>query len=72
MQPAPAAAPGTDTIGPNPPDGMKFAGSGRYQLYRQGDITWRLDTETGRTCIIFATDDEWKKPRVYRNGCGSK
>jgi hypothetical protein len=61
---------GSDTISPNPPNGMAFSGSGRYQLYRQGNITWRLDTETGRTCIIFATDDEWRKPRVYKAGCG--
>lgn len=72
MQPAPTTAPGSDTISPNPPNGMVFSGTGRYQLYRQGDITWRLDTDTGRTCIIFATDEQWKKPRVYRAGCGSK
>lgn len=70
MQPAPATAPGSDTISPNPPNGMVFSGSGRYQLFRQGNITWRLDTDTGRTCIIFATDEEWKKPRVYKAGCG--
>jgi hypothetical protein len=70
QQSAPATAPASDTISPNPPNGMTFAGSGRYQLYRQGNITWRLDTETGRSCIIFATDEEWKKPRVYKAGCG--
>jgi hypothetical protein len=60
-----------DTISPNPPNGMIFAGKGRYQLYRQGNITWRVNTETGKNCILFATDEEWKKPRVYRAGCGS-
>jgi hypothetical protein len=70
MQPAPPNAPGSDTISPNPPNGMTFTGSGRYQLYRQGNITWRLDTDTGRTCVIFATEEEWKKPQVYRAGCG--
>lgn len=64
-----AAATG-DTVGANPPDGAKYLGTGRYQLYRQGNITWRIDTDTGKTCIIFATDEEWKKPKVYRNGCG--
>jgi hypothetical protein len=49
---------------------MTFSGSGRYQLYRQGNITWRLDTETGKSCVIFATDEEWRKPRVYHAGCG--
>ncbi|WP_035348979.1 hypothetical protein [Edaphobacter aggregans] len=70
QQAAPATAPGGDTISPNPPNGMAFAGTGRYQVYRQGNITWRLDTETGRSCILFATDEEWKKPRVYKAGCG--
>lgn len=70
LQPATGTVPATDTISPNPPNGMTFSGSGRYQLYRQGNITWRLDTETGRSCVIFATDEEWRKPRVYRTGCG--
>jgi hypothetical protein len=68
---APAnGAPASDTISPNPPNGMTFSGTGRYQLYRQGDITWRLDTNTGQSCVLFATDEQWKKPRVYRAGCG--
>lgn len=70
QQPVTGAAPASDTISPNPPNGMTFSGSGRYQLYRQGNITWRLDTETGRSCVVFATDDEWRKPRVYYAGCG--
>jgi hypothetical protein len=70
QQAAPATAPGSDTISPNPANGMVFSGSGRYQLYRQGNITWRMDSETGRSCIIFATDEEWRKPRVYKAGCG--
>ncbi len=61
-----------DSISPNPPNGMAFSGKGKYQLYRQGNLTWRLNTETGQSCIIFATDDEWKKPKVYRAGCGSR
>ncbi len=65
-------APATDTISPNPPNGMVFSGTGKYQLYRQGNLTWRLNTETGQSCIIFATDEEWKKPRVYRAGCGNR
>jgi hypothetical protein len=63
------AAPGTDSISPNPPNGMAFSGTGHYQLYRQGNLTWRVNTDTGQTCILFATDEEWKKPKVYRNGC---
>src|SRR5215470_7474038 len=70
LQAAPTEAPANDTISPHPPNGMVFSGSGRYQVYRQGNITWRLDTETGRSCVLFATDEEWKKPRVYKAGCG--
>ena len=62
-------APATDSIVPNPPNGMTFGGSGHYQLYRQGDLTWRLNTDTGETCVIFATDEEWRKPKVFRAGC---
>jgi cytoskeletal protein RodZ len=69
---SPASIPATDSVPPNPPNGARFTGTGRYQLYRQGDLTWRLDTDSGRTCIIFATDDEWRKPRVYSHGCGNQ
>ena len=61
--------PARDTISPNPPNGMTFGGSGHFQLYRQGDITWRLNTSTGETCIVFATTEEWKQPRVRRAAC---
>ena len=70
-QPAHEAVPAGDTISPNPTNGMVFAGRGKYQVYRQGNITWRLNTETGQSCVLFATDEEWKKPRVYHAGCGS-
>lgn len=63
--------PAGDTISRTPPNGMIFAGRGRYQLYRQGDITWRLDTDTGWACILFATDTQWSKLRVYEHGCAS-
>ncbi len=61
--------PATDSIAPDPPNGMLFGGSGHFQLYRQGDLTWRLDTETGETCILFATDEQWRKSRVFLAGC---
>jgi hypothetical protein len=65
-----AAPPASDSIARNPPNGMIFAGTGKYQLYRQGDITWRLNTDTGQACVLFATDAEWRKARVYQRGCG--
>jgi hypothetical protein len=69
---AAADVPTIDSISPNPPNGMVFSGTGKYQLYRQGNITWRLDTSNGHTCIIFATEEEWKKPQVLRAGCGER
>jgi hypothetical protein len=44
---------------------------GRFQVYRQGDLTWRLDTQTGETCVLLATNAEWRKPQIYKNGCKS-
>jgi hypothetical protein len=66
----PTAIPASDTIRRNPPNGQLFAGSGRFQLYRQGDITWRVDTQTGHACILFATDAQWSQARVFDHGCG--
>jgi hypothetical protein len=63
--------PPSDSIARNPTNGMIFAGAGKYQLYRQGDLTWRLDTDTGFACILFATDAQWSMPRVFDHGCAS-
>ena len=68
---SPTAAPATDSIQPNPPNGAAFAGTGKFQVYRQGNLTWRVDTESGATCILFATMEEWKKPVVYNHACGN-
>ncbi|AFL87668.1 hypothetical protein Terro_1359 [Terriglobus roseus DSM 18391] len=59
-----------DSIQPNPPNGVAFAGTGKFQVYRQGNLTWRVDTESGANCILFATMEEWKKPVVYHHACG--
>ena len=64
-----SSASSTDTIQPDPPNGMRFGGSGHYQLYRQGNLTWRLNTDTGESCVVFATEQEWRKPQVLRAGC---
>lgn len=68
-RPQPLAGPVTDSIAPNPPNHAAFAGTGKFQVYRQGDLTWRLNTDDGHTCILFATMDQWRKPSVYRNAC---
>jgi hypothetical protein len=71
-QPAapPAGLPAGDTESPDNPNGMRFTGSGNYQWYRQGNLTWRIDTVTGRSCIIYATMEEWRKQIVMSHGCG--
>jgi hypothetical protein len=66
-----AEAAGEDSLNPNPPNGTVFAGSGRFQVYRQGSLTWRIDTNTGQSCVLLATNEEWRKPQVYRHGCNS-
>ena len=60
----------SDTLPPLSADGQAFSGSGKFQWYRQGNITWRLDTENGASCIAFATMAEWRRPSVYAHGCG--
>jgi hypothetical protein len=59
-----------DSESSDAPNGVRFAGSGNYQWYRQGDVTYRIDTTTGKSCIIYATKREWRDPLVYNNGCG--
>jgi cytoskeletal protein RodZ len=66
----PPNAPTRDSEPPNAPNGLRFAGSGTYQWYRQGDLTYRIDTATGKSCIIYATKKQWRDPLVYSNGCG--
>ena len=63
--------PVSDTISPNPPNGLAYGGTGKFQWYRQGDLTWRVNTESGSSCIAFATMEEWRKPIVYTHGCGN-
>jgi hypothetical protein len=37
----PSGLPTRDSESPNAPNGTRFAGSGSYQWYRQGNLTWR-------------------------------
>ncbi len=71
VTPAPASLPVSDTIAPNAPNGLAFGGTGKFQWYRQGNLTWRVNTASGSTCIAFATMEEWQKPIVYSHGCGN-
>jgi len=66
----PANLPTSDSVPPNPANGARFTGTGTYQWYRQGNLTWRVDTASGRSCIDYATMEEWRKPIVSSHGCG--
>lgn len=72
--PPPAAAqwnpPTADSLPANPPNGLHFTGQGSFQWFRQGNITWRLNTSNGSSCIAYATMEEWSKPIVMMHGCG--
>ncbi|MEO6923969.1 MAG: hypothetical protein ABI142_09100 [Bryocella sp.] len=63
--------PATDSASPNAPNGVRFGGNTRFQWYRQGNLTWRVDTGSGATCVAFATLEEWRKPLVHTHGCGN-
>jgi hypothetical protein len=64
--------PKSDSLSPNAPNGVGFAGTGKYMWYRQGDITYRVNSDTGARCIAFATMQQWSRPIVYQNGCDSR
>lgn len=61
--------PASDSQTANSPNGMRFSGTGQFQWYRQGNLTYRVNTQTGSSCVIYATLEEWRKPTVYQNGC---
>ncbi len=42
---------------------------GRYSLYKDGFRTWKFDSATGRSCLLLATDEDWKKDKVALQGC---
>lgn len=42
---------------------------GRFQLYRDGLRTWRLDTATGTTCIFLAAKADWDNPETQSQRC---
>lgn len=42
---------------------------GRYQLYRNGYRTWRLDSSTGATCILLTTEEDWKNADTSSQSC---
>lgn len=42
---------------------------GRYQIHREGFRTWRLDTATGQSCLLLATEADWKGGAKNQTSC---
>ena len=40
-----------------------------YSLDREGLRTFRFDADTGESCIMLTTDDDWKKQEVKTQSC---
>lgn len=45
---------------------------GRYQLHRDGLRTWRLDTSTGKSCLLLATEVDWKGSAKDQVSCATE
>ena len=43
--------------------------SHRYQMFREGYRTWRLDTVRGSSCIMLTVQNDWNKPETNRQSC---
>jgi hypothetical protein len=67
-----AALPAAETLNRNSPNGMIATGAAKFELYRQNDLTFRLNTETGDACVLFATEALWRKSLVYDLGCNNR
>jgi hypothetical protein len=42
---------------------------GRFREFRDGIRTWRLDTSTEKTCIMLASDYDWKHDAKNQPSC---
>jgi hypothetical protein len=45
---------------------------GRYQLHREGMRTWRLDTATGRSCLLLTSETDWKGEGGQERSCSTE
>jgi hypothetical protein len=64
--------PAANALSPHPPSGFVTPATQKFALYRQGDLTYRLNTQSGQACVLLATDALWQKPLVYQHGCGNR
>jgi len=47
----------------------RLRGVGRFQVIPLGLRAWRLDTATGQTCLLFASDEDWKNEKLKSQSC---
>jgi len=47
----------------------KAATPDRYKIVKEGARTWRLDSATGKVCLLLASDADWKNPDTARQSC---
>jgi hypothetical protein len=64
--------PAANALSPHPASGFVTPAAQKFALYRQGDLTYRLNTQSGQACVLLATDALWQKPLVYQHGCGNR
>jgi hypothetical protein len=41
----------------------------RYEIFTTGGRTWRLDTMKGSSCVMLASDQDWKKVETHKQSC---
>jgi len=42
---------------------------GRYQIHKEEFRTWRLDTSSGRICLLLASEADWKDTKMAAENC---
>jgi hypothetical protein len=47
----------------------KTATPRRYEVVKEGFRTWRLDTATGKTCLLLTTEADWNKSETAAQNC---
>jgi hypothetical protein len=45
---------------------------GRYQIHKEGPRTWRLDTATGKSCLMLTTEADWKGDASTQSSCAGE
>ena len=45
---------------------------GRYQIHREGTRTWRLDTATGKICLMLTSQYDWDHDAKDQTSCATE